>query len=81
MERINLSKVTIDGIHIEKLSLFLDSEKNLIVLPFLWSLHMCNTGTVYKWVKVGSLSKYQTKKPSNSQQILENHSIESPLVY
>lgn len=75
MERINLSKVTIDGIHIEKLSLFLDSEKNLIVLPFLWSLHMCNTGTVYKWVKVGSLSKYQTKKPSNSQQILENHSI------
>ena len=75
MERVNIPQVSIGGVNIEKLNLFLDDDKNLIVLPFLWSLHMCNMGTVYKWVKVGSHSKYQTKKPSTSQQILENPSI------
>lgn len=75
MERINIAQVKIGDINIEKLSLFLDEDKNLIVLPFLWSLHMCNVGSVYKWKKVGSYSKFQTKKPSSSQQFLENSSI------
>jgi len=71
LERLNIPKVNIGGVNIDKLSLFLDEDKNLIVLPFLWSLHMCSTGTVYKWIKVGSHSKYQNKKPSTSQQTLE----------
>lgn len=75
MERINIPQTNIGGVNIEKLSLFLDEDKNLIVLPFLWSLHMTNTGTVYKWIKVGSYSKFQNKKPSTSKQILENLSV------
>lgn len=75
MERINIPRINIGGVYIEKLSLFLDGEKNLIVLPFLWSLHITNTGKVFKWIKVGNHSKFNNKKTSSSHQILDNQSV------
>lgn len=75
MERINIPQVKIGGVSIEKLSLFLDEENNLIVLPFLWSLHITNTGSVFKWVKVGNHSKFQNKNTFDSKQFLDNPSV------
>ena len=75
MERIVIPEIQIGGVHLEKLNLFLDDDGNLIVLPFLWALHLANTGTVFTWLKIGSYTKFHTKKPTASEQILDNHSV------
>ena len=75
MERIVIPKIEICGVILERLNLFLDDEKNLILLPFLWAIHISNTGSVFQWLKTSSYSKFQTKKSTSSQQHLVNRSI------
>jgi len=49
MERVNLFDIDIGYVHFSKLSVFLDDDKKIIVLPLLWLTHLYNTGTVYGW--------------------------------
>lgn len=75
MERIVIPKIEICGAVLERLNIFLDDEKNLIILPFLWALHIANTGSVFQWVKTATFSKFHSKQPSSSQQLLVSRSI------
>ena len=51
MEKLLIPRIELENTRIEKLTVFLDDDGNLIVLPFLWALHLSVSGSVYKWTK------------------------------
>ncbi len=51
MEKILLKNVVIENTRFEILPIFLDDNKNIIILPSLWALHIYSYGSVFKWQK------------------------------
>ncbi len=66
MNRVALTDIIIDDTRIDKLELFLDDEGKIIFLPMLWTLHLSNTQSVYRWHTEGTFYSSRIKRKAKS---------------
>jgi len=78
MERVNLSDIKLGCVTHSKLSVFLDDEKNIVILPLLWLIHIYSTGSVYAWRTQGEFYSGNTlfsKKSEGVTKTLDERSV------
>lgn len=79
MRRISIGNVVIENTQFDKLNVLTDDDDKVIFLPLLWTIHLANTGSVYRWHKRGSFTStgsiFQTRKQSFVEKVFEMRSV------